>query len=427
MKQIPWERLNIDVKVKELSEDECRDILGNRMYRSLSDYQFYVASRCVYNFSRLIKQLRMYAASYGVEQNELLEELYQMCISVNPILTVRKRVKQQQKTACCPQEEEVEQKKLFDDLATEEVLTLYERTTEIVVGQDSAIRKIVKAIERASAGLRDPHQPIGSFLLTGPTGVGKTYFAKTLAHELTGTERNLIRIDCSEYQSQHEYAKLIGAPHGYIGFEQGGVLTTAIGKSPFSVVLFDEIEKAHDKVFNLLLQIMDEGALAANTGERYSFKDAVVLLTSNLGVREAEKVTKEIGFGRGGDVTDEERVAAMERAMTRKFRPEFINRLDEIAHFMPLSKEDCKKITVLELNKLLKHLKANRNIKVGYSQDVIDMIHELGFDEVFGARPLRRAIRRYFADSLSNSILEGEVQDGSELTAYVEDDVIKFK
>lgn len=426
MKQIPWERLNIDVKVKELSEDECRDILGNRMYRSLDDYKFYVASRSVYNFSRLIKQLRLYAASYGVEQTELLGELYELCISVNPILTIRKKTTQ---GATCQAEceEEEEQKQLFDDLQVEDVLTLYDRCVDVVVGQDKAVKKIVKSIERARAGLRDPDQPIGSFLLTGPTGVGKTYFAKTLAQELTGEESNLIRVDCSEYQSQHEYAKLIGAPHGYIGFEQGGVLTTAIGKSPFSVVLFDEIEKAHDKVFNLLLQMMDEGALTSNMGKRYSFKDAVILLTSNLGVAEAEKISKEMGFERGGGVVGyDQRIKAMEAAMAKTFRPEFINRLDEAAHFMPLSREDCKKIVVLELNKLLTFLKANRNITVGYSQDVIDFIHSRGFDEVFGARPLRRAMRKYFADSLSNSILEGEVDDGSVLTAFVEDDKIKF-
>jgi ATP-dependent Clp protease ATP-binding subunit ClpA len=427
MTRIPWDRLKIDIEVKSLSDDECRDILKNRMYRNLTDYKFYVCSKCIYDFPKLIKQLRIYSAAYGVEQEELLEDLYRFCCEVNPVLTVKKR-KATGAKSCGLEEEDTEPKQLFDDLEIEEVLSLGDRVKQIVIGQDPAIDKIVEAVQRAKAGLRDPEQPIGSFLLTGPTGVGKTYFAKTLAQQLTGEQDSLIRIDCSEYQSQHEYAKLIGAPHGYIGFEQGGILTGAIGRNPFAVVLFDEIEKAHDKVYNLLLQMMDEGALTSNVGKRYSFKDAIILLTSNLGVAEAEKVAKEMGFMRGGGkITYDQRIESMEAAMKKTFKPEFINRLDETAHFMPLVKDECKHIVVLELHKLLVFLKGNKNIIVNYEQDVIDLIHDVGFDEVFGARPLRRAIRKHFANPLSSAILAEEVADGSETTAYVEDDVIKFK
>jgi ATP-dependent Clp protease ATP-binding subunit ClpC len=297
-----------------------------------------------------------------------------------------------------------------------------------VLGQDKAVDKIVLATQRASAGLRDPEQPIGCFLLTGPTGVGKTYMAKILAQELIGSDMNLIRIDCSEYQAGHEYAKLIGAPHGYIGFEQGGVLTNAINKHPFSVVLFDEVEKAHEKVYNLLLQIMDEGTLTSNIGKVFSFKDAIVLMSSNLGVEEVDKVSKTMGFGDASVITDDKRIEALDTALKKTFKPEFLNRLDAVSYFMPLSDEEiCKKIVVLELNKLLVYLKENKGMAVDYDSKVVDLIYDKGFDVTYGARPLRRAIRKYFANPLSHRILVEDLQKGADLTATAKDGEAIFK
>lgn len=424
MKIIPWERLNIDLKVKELSEDECRDILNGRQYRTPLDYKYYAASKCLVEFQKIIKHIRLYSGAYGVKQEELLDEVYDLCLKVNPLLTINMR------KACdaeCSDEVEVLSKKLFADVTNDELLTLNERITNIVVGQDAAIQKIVKAVQRASAGLKDPKRPIGSFLLTGPTGVGKTYFAKVLAAELTDCEEALIRIDCSEYQSRHEYSKLIGSPPGYIGHEQGGYLTGTIAKYPFAVVLFDEIEKAHDKVYNILLQMMDEGMLTDSKGKHFVFKDAIILMTSNLGVAEAEKISKTMGFGDANVLTDDKRIEAMELALTKTFRPEFLNRINEVAHFMPLSKETCKVIVELELKKMLGFLYDNRNITVKYEQDVVDLLHEDGFDPVFGARPLYRCIQKKFADPLATMILSGNVSSGAKLQAYVEDGAIKFK
>lgn len=424
MKLIPWERLGIDVKVKELGEDECRDIVNGRQYRTPLDYKYYVANKSLVEFANIMKHIRLYSGAYSVKQEELLDEVYELIVLVNPSLTIN------MKKACsaeCDEDVEVLNKKMFDDLTSEELLTLDDRCTNIVVGQDQAIEKIIKAVQRASAGLKDPKRPIGSFLLTGPTGVGKTYFAKVLAAELTDCEEALIRIDCSEYQSRHEYSKLIGAPPGYVGHDGGGYLTDSIAKYPFAVVLFDEIEKAHDKVYNILLQIMDEGVLTCSKGKHYSFKNAVILMTSNLGVAETKKIAKTLGFGDANVITDDKREAAMERALAKNFKPEFLNRINEVAHFMPLDKETCKKIVVLELDKMLAHLKTNRNISVSYDRDVVDLIHEEGFDDVFGARPLYRCMQREFADPLANKILTGEVEDGSDLSAYVEDGNIKFK
>lgn len=428
MKIIPWERLKIDVHVKELSEDECREIMDNRTYRNVTDYKFYVVSKVISRFSKIVQHIRLYSSSYGVKQAELLEDLYAMCVSVNPILTVPGSESKSLGAHGCKQECETEkQENKFEDVTTEEILSLGDRVGEIVVGQDPAILKVIKAIQRASAGLRDPSQPIGSFLLTGPTGVGKTYFAKVLASELTGSEANLIRVDCSEYQARHEVSKLIGAPHGYIGFDQGGVLTNAIESRPFSVVLFDEIEKAHDTVFNLLLQVMDEGMLTANVGTKHSFAQTVILMTSNLGVEESEKAVKEMGFGAKRKLTANDNMAAMEVAIKKKFRPEFLNRLDSTAHFLALSKKDSKHIVVLELKKLLKFLKENKNITVNYSQKVIDFLHEKGFDAEYGARPLRRCIRKDFANPLAFKVLVGEVKEGDELTASIKGGKVDFK
>jgi ATP-dependent Clp protease ATP-binding subunit ClpC len=423
VKVIPWERLGLDVKVKELGEDDCRDILG-RSYSNIKDYKIYVISKTVYGFVKLLKHMKLYSSHYGVDHDDLLEELFSIATKVNPLLTT---AKVQGEAAHSAEEKVCEQENTFDDIEKSEILSLGDRVKSVVLGQEKAIDKVILAIQRASAGLRDPEQPIGCFLLTGPTGVGKTYLGKVLSHELTGSQSNLIRIDCSEYQQRHEAAKLIGAPHGYIGFEKGGVLTNAISEKPFSVVLFDEIEKANDTVFNLLLQIMDEGVLTANVGSKHSFSQTVLLMTSNLGVEEAEKVTKTLGFGDVNVLTDDKRIVALETALKKKFRPEFLNRLDAVSHFMPLKDEEiCKKIVVLELVKILKYLEENKKMVVAYDSTVVDLIYNRGFDVEYGARPLRRAIRKHFANPLAHKILVEDLQDGIGLTATVEGDEIVF-
>jgi ATP-dependent Clp protease ATP-binding subunit ClpC len=328
----------------------------------------------------------------------------------------------------CKLEEEEEQTERFDNISKEEILSLGDRVKERVLGQEKAIDKIILAIQRASVGLRDPEQPIGSFLLTGPTGVGKTLLAKRLAEELTGNRDNIVRVDCSEYQLKHELSKLIGAPHGYIGYEQGGILTNAMKKKPFSVVLFDEIEKAHDQVYNLLLQIMDEGTLTSNTGLVVSFKHSVVLMTSNLGVAEAARARSEVGFEKVRELTDTDRMDAMEVALKKQFKPEFLNRLDAVSHFMPLEDEGvCKEIVVLELEMLLEHLYTNKELIVRYTPEVIEHIYNKGFDVKFGARPLKRAIRKYFANPLSGLLLVEDMEKQTTLIASMDNGKIVFK
>lgn len=428
-KKVPWDRLHVDVLVKELSEGECRDILI-RTYPNERDYKLYVLSRCIYDLVRLLKHIRLYSEHYGEKEDVLFDELFSIAMSVNPLLTTKFKkaghATRTQQGKPCAQEEE-EQEKRFADVTKEEILSLGDRVKKRVLGQGKAIDKIVLAIQRASAGLRDPEQPIGSFLLTGPTGCGKTLFAKVLTEELVGDRKYIVRVDCSEYQQKYETSKLIGAAPGYIGYDDGGILTNAMKKAPFSVVLFDEIEKAHTNVYNLLLQIMDEGILTSSAGDIVTFKDTVVIMTSNLGVAEAVKAQREVGFEKARTLDDSGRVDAMEVALKKNFKPEFLNRLDAVSHFMPLLDEDiCKEIVVIELELLLKHLYTNKQMTVKYNSDVIDFIYKKGFNAEYGARPLKRAIRKYFANVLSHMILAENPEKGTALEATLEDSKIIF-
>jgi ATP-dependent Clp protease ATP-binding subunit ClpA len=432
MKTVEWKTLGIDVEIREIANTRWKQIKAQNQFSTKTDFKKFCISTAVVNLKKTLQHITTYSQHYGVPDHDLYMELYDLVAEVNLGLNTKNlriakknpKIKGTVVGSCAQDcgEKQPEQENTFEDVTREEILNLGERVTKIVVGQDKAIEKVVKAVQRASAGLRDPEQPIGSFLLTGPTGVGKTYFAKVLAKELTGSEANLIRVDCSEYQARHEVSKLIGAPHGYIGFDKGGVLTNAISERPFSVVLFDEIEKAHDTVFNLLLQIMDEGILTANIGTKHSFSQSTILLTSNLGVEESEKAVKEMGFGAKRKLTLDDNIAAMEVAVRRKFRPEFLNRLDATSHFMSLGKEDSKHIVVLELEKLLRFLAMNKRITVTYDKKVVEVLHENGFDAEYGARPLRRCIRKDFANPLAYQVLIGAVDEGDTLAATVGDD-----
>jgi len=423
MKVITWERLGVDIEVNEIAKGKWVQIKVQNQFSSKMSFKMFAINAAVSNKVKVLNAIKRYSEHNSVDAHDLYVELFDLIQLANPGLTMtgvrlgNKKVESGQ--ACAKECVKLEQENTFEEIEKEEILVLGDRVNKVVVGQDKAIDKVVKAIQRASAGLRDPEQPIGSFLLTGPTGVGKTYFAKVLAKELTSSEANLIRVDCSEYQARHEVSKLIGAPHGYVGFEQGGVLTNAITQRPFSVVLFDEIEKAHDTVYNLLLQIMDEGILTANTGSKHSFSQATILMTSNLGTEEAEKAKSEMGFGAKRELTVNDNIAAMEIAVKKKFRPEFLNRLDSVAHFITLSKEDSKHIVGLELEKLLQFLVINKNINVAYDKKVVDFLHEKGFDEEYGARPLRRCIRKDFANPLAYKVLIGDVNEGDTLMATI--------
>ena len=281
-----------------------------------------------------------------------------------------------------------------------------------VIGQDHVVRDIATAIQRNKVGLRDPGKPIGSFLFLGSSGVGKTYLSKMLAKELFGTEDAMIRVDMSEFMEKYSVSRLIGAPPGYVGYDQGGELTVKVKRRPYSVILFDEIEKAHPDVQNLMLQILDDGVLTDSTGDKVNFKNTIIIMTSNVGTRQLSEFGTGIGFRDQSD-GDEAAEQVIRKALNKRFAPEFLNRIDKIVTFNQLKKQDIRKITDLELSKLDKRLE-DLNIRVRYSDEARDFVAEKGFDPKLGARPLKRAIAQYIEEMITDGIISGEVQPGED-------------
>ena len=285
-----------------------------------------------------------------------------------------------------------------------------------VIGQEDAVKKVVKAIQRNRAGLKDPNRPIGTFIFLGTTGVGKTELAKVMARELFDSDDALIRIDMSEYMEKFAVSRLVGAPPGYVGYEEGGQLTEAVRRKPYAVILLDEIEKAHPDVFNILLQILDEGHVTDSLGRKVDFRNTIIILTSNIGTRDLKDFGDGVGFGTSAKKsnTDARARATIESALKKAFSPEFLNRIDDIIIFNALEKEDIKKIIDLELNKLYKRLE-KLNYKVHLTDGAKDFISEKGWDKDFGARPLKRAIQKYIEDLLAEMLVNKQFTEGEEV------------
>jgi ATP-dependent Clp protease ATP-binding subunit ClpC len=288
----------------------------------------------------------------------------------------------------------------------ERLLQLESVLHERVVGQERAVKAVAEAIRRARAGIKDPNRPVGSFIFLGPTGVGKTELARTLAEFLFGEEDAMIRIDMSEFQERHTVSRLVGAPPGYVGYEEAGQLTERVRRRPYSVVLFDEIEKAHPDVFNTMLQILDDGRLTDAQGRTVSFQNTVIIMTSNVGSQHLVS-TKQFGFTSRDGVDFQETERRALDALERSFRPEFLNRIDEIIVFEPLTKEDVLRIVDIMLKRLNKHLEGQK-VTIEVTDAAKEFLAEKGYDPKFGARPLARAIRRYIENPLSGRIIGGE-------------------
>jgi ATP-dependent Clp protease ATP-binding subunit ClpC len=282
-----------------------------------------------------------------------------------------------------------------------------------VIGQEDAVKKVVKAIQRNRAGLKDPNRPIGTFIFLGTTGVGKTELAKVMARELFESDESLIRIDMSEYMEKFAVSRLVGAPPGYVGYEEGGQLTEAVRRKPYAVVLLDEIEKAHPDVFNILLQILDEGHVTDSLGRKIDFRNTIIILTSNIGTRDLKDFGDGVGFGTSAkkSTTDSRARSTIENALKKAFSPEFLNRIDDIVIFNSLEKDDIKRIIDLELNKLYSRLE-KLGYKVELTEDAKDFISEKGWDKDFGARPLKRAIQKYIEDLLAEMLVNKQLNEG---------------
>ena len=282
-----------------------------------------------------------------------------------------------------------------------------------VIGQDNAIEKVVKAIRRNRAGLKDPNKPIGTFIFLGPTGVGKTYLAKMLAKFLFDTEDALVRVDMSEYMEKFAVSRLVGAPPGYVGYEEGGQLTEKVRRKPYSIILLDEIEKAHPDVFHILLQVLDDGVLTDGLGRRVDFKNTIIIMTSNIGSRQLKDFGQGVGFSTEAKRKSKSThtTGVIENALKRSFAPEFLNRIDDVVIFDSLERENIHKIIDIELKHLFGRIE-EMGYKMKVSTKAKDYIIDKGWDEQFGARPLKRAIQKYIEDQLAEEIIKTSLKEG---------------
>jgi ATP-dependent Clp protease ATP-binding subunit ClpA len=309
---------------------------------------------------------------------------------------------------------------LFHESEMDKLLKMEERIHQRLVGQDDAVVAVSDAIRRSRAGLKDPNRPIGSFIFLGPTGVGKTELAKSLAEFLFDTEEAMVRIDMTEYQEKHTVSRLIGAPPGYVGYEEGGQLTEAVRRRPYRVILFDEFEKAHPDVFNILLQLLDDGRLTDGQGRTVDFKNTIVIMTSNVG---SEAITESL---KNRKFDYEKTKKEVYQILQRSVKPEFLNRVDEIIVFKPLKFDEIKDIVERELKKVEKNI-VEFGFKIEFSEKVKDYLAHEGFDPVYGARPLRRAIQRLIENPLSKNIISGTFKKGSTIKVDMEGGEVSFK
>jgi ATP-dependent Clp protease ATP-binding subunit ClpC len=302
------------------------------------------------------------------------------------------------------------------------LIDLDENLNNRVIGQSEAVKRIAKSIRRNRLGIKDPNRPIGSFIFLGSTGVGKTYLAKQLAKEVFGSVDNLIRVDMSEYQEKHTVSRLIGAPPGYVGYDEGGQLTEQVKNKPYSVILFDEIEKANKDIFSSLLQMLDDGHMTDGLGRKINFKNCIIIMTSNLGVKKLQDFGAGLGFSNSNNmfVNEELRKQTLQKELKKFFSPEFLNRIDDTIIFNSLGKEDVDKIVAIELDKLKSRLNGMK-YQIKFDDSISKMISNVGFDEMYGARPLKRAIQDKVEDFISEEVLKGNIKEEVDYVLITED------
>jgi len=424
-----WEETELLIVVLEYDPNEIPEIFkDNASFDNEEIYSQFVITRCVHDYSNLFVLLDRMGFTKKFGPPALTKMLYDISVQHNPFLSWEeidldkvKRVVDRKFGKRGPVHNAFKKRgpdevplpdgayRDFIELPEEEITSLPDRVKNFVVGQDEVVDVVCEAVQLASVGLKEVESPIGVFLLTGDTGTGKTFTSKMFAQELCGDEHAIVRVDCSEYSQKHEVSKLIGSPNGYVGFEEGGYLTNALIKRPFTVVLFDEIEKAHSSLHNLLLQIMDEGRLTSNKGETVSFGETLIFLTSNIGVQEVENIGRTIGVGDVSVVTKERQEGAIAEGLKARFKPEFLNRLDSVLTFNSLSRENGLRIIDLAFDRVNGWLK-DRNIEVTFTKRAAEYIYDVGFKPGFGARPLKRAMRKEVMLPISRLMLKDKIK-----------------
>ncbi len=423
------EALDRFVEIRCFTDDEIEKLFRNIKIKDKRAYKRLIINAAIVNYLDEIAPLIFGDSNYSLFGEITEQELYNLCIKVNPSLDIKKV------TITIEENAELRENLVpmlnsgadaMEEDITERLINMEDHLRKRVVGQEEAIIKVSQAIRKAHVGLRNPVKPIGTFLFCGPTGVGKTHLAKVLAEFLFGDEEEIIRIDCSEYSLDHEYAKLIGAPPGYIGHKEGGMLTEAVKNKPRSVVLFDEIEKAHWKVHNLLLQMFDAGHLTDNKGTKISFRNTVIIMTSNVGVKGIQDISGAIGFGDHESKVDQEvKTQEMIKSLKKTFKPEFLNRIDEVVNFNALTRDHNLMIIDIMLSELTPRLD-NLKMTLEIPPKVKEFLVDHGTDEKMGARPLRRAIHRFIESPLSEDILRRTFVEGDIILAAIGDDEITF-
>jgi ATP-dependent Clp protease ATP-binding subunit ClpA len=445
-----WKRIGQYIKIRKFDDAEEASILSQKYFYDKGSFFNYIVSVCVVDVEELFALLDSMGLPARVSPPTLMAEIYSLCKETNPFLTYanareyqtelkddtpengnKMGKKGKRPSTMAGYAEKKKPKPKFKDVPRERLLGLANAMSEHLIGQDEAITNLTESIKRASVGLKDPVKPIGSFLFAGRTGVGKTLATKVLADSLVQEKDSLVTIDCSEYTADHEYSKLIGAPAGYVGHESGGLLTNSVSKNPFSIVVFDEVEKASHKVHQLMLQILEEGRLTDGKGSTVPFNDTIIIMTSNVGVKEIDSIKKTVGFGSVAEVTDEKKDLALTEALKKKFKPEFLNRIDAIVNFRTLIKDDYMRIIDLELGKLEKNLNASdtdfKDIKITFEEAVRDYIYKEGTDLDYGARPLKRCIEKEISTPLAQALLERGANSVAAVVVKFEDEKIEFE
>ncbi len=398
------------IRVRILSDEEVLRLPrnGDDSPPDRRDYRHLIVDACVVGLNESI--LPRVQEIYPDDAAAAEDLLYQICVDVNPRLEIH--------TVALPAEAEAEaeaqQEQSLEELR-DRAENLEAKILSEVVGQDEHVRVLCRAVRKAAVGLNDPTRPIGSFLMVGRTGTGKTELAKSLARNLWD-EKSLIRLDCSEFALPHETAKLIGAPPGYVGHNEGGTLTEALIENPNAVVLFDEIEKGHEKLHNMLLQILDDGRLTDSKGNTVSFRNAVVLMTSNVGTADYAEASSRLGFGREARLDEQDFIQLTHSAMRRYFKPELLNRLDGIQVFNTLDEKASARIAEMKLEEVSMRL-ANAGLRLDWSAKLPSLLASEGYSEEYGAREVRRTVSRLIEDPLTNGILDGQYRRGAHLSA----------
>lgn len=422
-----WDRLTMYIIIRKFDNDVIDDVIALGNYNDKESYKSFVVTSFVKDVEAVFSLIDKFGLLMKFTPQQMLDEMYNLCLLTNPDIAYDKINKKTNNATTSKKLTQAKNYKALKDIPSEKIANLEKELSKSVIGQELAISTIVKALKRSRVGIKEPGCPIGTFLLAGKTGVGKTLLAKVLANNLFKKEADggFVRIDCSEYASDHEYAKLIGSPAGYVRSEEGGILTNAILKKPFSVVLFDEIEKASEKVHQLLLQIMDEGILTDNHGETASFKDTLILMTSNIGAKDVQSINNIIGFGNVNKVTDKKKNIVINKAIKNRFKPEFLNRLTKIIYFNDIKKSTCSKIVDIELNKINTYLN-NKNIYVNFSKSVKRLILDNGFSEIYGAREIKRTTERFVSDSLADYLIANNLNNNAILDTKVKNKKVKY-